>query len=135
MYNTFKYFFFLSYWNKYTLLYTEMSSSPKEKVYSKKIMQKNVCDEGSTELFLLKQPTPIGFIYSSPSGQSCDNIYVTQEAYNSSYKLALNDIISYSITENEESKIDEKNISAEVKDTCIGQYTKILYTIKNNPFI
>lgn len=95
-----------------------MTSSPKEQVCSKKIMQKNVSDEGSIEIFPLKEPTSI---CPSSSGQSYDNSYVTQATYNPSYELALNDIIGYSITENnEDSKINEKNISAEVKDTCIG---------------
>ncbi|XP_012232486.1 uncharacterized protein [Linepithema humile] len=106
----------------------EMTSSPKEQVYSKKIMQKNECDEGSTELFLLQQPTPIDFVYPSSSGQSCDNPYVTQAAYNPSYKLALNDIVGYSINENnDDSKINEKNTSAEAKDTRIE--TCITYCI------
>lgn len=104
-----------------------MTSSLKEKV-SKKIMQKNVRDERSTEPFSLEQPISIDFIYPSPSGQSCDNFYLTQAAYNPSNELALNDIVGYSIVENnEESKIDEKNISAEAKDTRIGQYVRKYY--------
>lgn len=100
--------------DKRNLSFAEMTSLSRGRTYPDKVTEKDVYGEGSSEPFLPRQQTPIGFIYLPPSEQSSDNPYATQAAYNPPYKSTLNDTAGRGgITENNErNEIGEEGTSA-----------------------